>query len=105
MSSIDIFILTSKWEGFGYVLVEAMVQSKPVLGFNITSNPEVVTHEETGYLVPYGDMDLLTKNTVSLIQNAELRKSLGSAGFKRVQEKFILEDRILELEEFLKTKP
>ena len=65
----------------------------------------MVADGETGYLVPYGDLDLLTENTVSLIQHAELRRSLGSAGFKRVQEKFILEDRILELEEFLKTKP
>ena len=104
MSSIDIFILTSKWEGFGYVLVEAMVQSKPVLAFDITSNPEVVANGETGELVAYGDMDSLTEKTVSLIHDSELRSNLGNAGFKRVQEKFILEDRILELEEFLKTR-
>ena len=40
-SDIDIFLLTSLWEGFGYVLVEAMAQKKPVIAFDIKSSSEI----------------------------------------------------------------
>jgi glycosyltransferase involved in cell wall biosynthesis len=52
MHSVDIFVLTSIWERFGYVLVEAMASYIPVVAFEISSNPEIEEHNKTGYLVP-----------------------------------------------------
>ena len=51
MKTIDIFLLTSLWEGFGYVIVEAMAAAKPVIAFDVSSNPEIIGDGETGYLV------------------------------------------------------
>ena len=50
--SIDIFVLSSLWEGFGYVLAEAMLAEKPVVAFDCNSMPELVQPDKTGILLP-----------------------------------------------------
>lgn len=101
MNSIDIFVLSSEWEGFGFVLVEAMIKSKPVVAFNITSNPEIVINNETGYLVPFPDIEKFAEKIEKLINNKKLREKMGTKGLKTVNEKFILTDKILEINTFL----
>lgn len=101
MSSIDIFLLTSEWEGFGFVLVEAMMKSKPVLAYDITSNPEIIDNNVTGYLIDFPNVDAFSDRLADLISSPELMEAMGNAGLKRVKEKFILQDRINELEAFL----
>jgi glycosyltransferase involved in cell wall biosynthesis len=101
MNSIDIFLLTSIWEGFGYVLVEAMIKSKPVVAFNISSNPEIVINDETGFLVDYPDLEMFSQKTQLLIQNKALRTQFGEAGMKSVYDRFDIIDRITEFEYYL----
>jgi glycosyltransferase involved in cell wall biosynthesis len=103
MNSIDIFLLTSEWEGFGFVLVEAMVKSKPIVAFNITSNPEIVQHEKSGFLVDFPDIESFKERIVQLSNDESLRKSMGLNGFNAVLDKFILQDKVLEIELFLKS--
>jgi glycosyltransferase involved in cell wall biosynthesis len=104
MSSIDIFLLSSAWEGFGYVLVEAMAQAKPIVAFDITSNPEIVATNETGFLVPYPDIESFAEKTIQLIENKTLRKTMGEAGFYRAYTQFNMHDRITEFEQYLLNK-
>jgi glycosyltransferase involved in cell wall biosynthesis len=93
--------LTSLWEGFGYVLVEAMIKSKPVLAFDISSNPEIITADKTGYLIKYPDLELFTQRTELLIHNEALRMQLGNKGRESVIKRFNLTDRITEFEYYL----
>jgi len=101
MNSIDIFLLTSKWEGFGYVLVEAMIRSKPVVAFNISSNPEIIIENTTGFLIDYPDLDMFAQKTQLLIQNQELRQQLGEKGKESVIKRFDISERITEFEHYL----
>lgn len=101
MRSLDIFALTSAWEGFGYVLAEAMIQAKPVVAFEITSNPELVIDNKTGFLVDFPDTMAFSEKLALLAKDAELRSSLGQAGKQRVIEHFNIEDRINEFEQYL----
>lgn len=101
MNSIDIFLLTSEWEGFGYVLVEAMIKSKPVVAFNKTSNPEIVQADVSGFLVEYPNLEMFTNKTKLLINNKDLRNKMGKASKLNVIERFQLVDRITELEHYL----
>lgn len=101
MRSIDIFVLSSSWEGFGFVIVEAMAKGKPVVAFDITSNPEIITDEKTGLLATHLDTRDLTKQTASLILDTELRKQMGQAAKQSVVDRFLIEERITELEEYL----
>ncbi|WP_291327706.1 glycosyltransferase [Desulfovibrio sp. UCD-KL4C] len=85
---LDIFCLPSLWEGFGYALVEAMTLEKPVVGFEISSNPEVVKNGVTGILVPSENSLQLAKALEKLILDKELRNKMGKEGRERVLNKF-----------------
>jgi glycosyltransferase involved in cell wall biosynthesis len=101
MASIDVFLLSSLWEGFGYVLVEAMNHSKPIVAFNISSNPEIVINHETGFLVKPNHVQDFTQSVKYLIENHSLRKQMGNKARLDVANRFELKDRIKEFEAFL----
>ena len=98
MNSLDVFLLTSEWEGFGFVLVEAMAREVPVVCFDITSNPEIIEDQETGFLVPFADTEAFAEKITLFAKDENLRKKMGAAGLKRVHNCFVIEDRIQELE-------
>ena len=101
MRSIDIFVLSSSWEGFGFVIVEAMAKGKPVVAFDITSNPEIITDGKTGLLATHLDNTDFASKTARLISDTKLRKQMGQATKQSLIDRFLIEERITELEEYL----
>ena len=101
MLSIDIFCLPSLWEGFGYVLVEAMACLKPVVAFDISSNPEIVNQGETGYLIPLGNMEIFSEKLELLIRDKVLREEFGRKGRARVESIFDLDQTLQKVEKLL----
>jgi glycosyltransferase involved in cell wall biosynthesis len=97
MESIDIFLLSSLFEGFGYVLVEAMAASKPVIAFNVSSNPEIVSDGHTGFLVEKGNISELAQRTEELMKNETKRRTFGVNARKRVEEKFAIQGVMAEV--------
>lgn len=77
MNAIDLYILPSLWEGFGYVITEAMFYKKPVIAFNLSSNPEIIEDTKTGYLIEKNNLEEAIKKIKLLIENKELREKLG----------------------------
>ncbi len=86
--SCSIFVLPSVKEGFGIVYLEAMACGKPVVAANATAVPEVVIDRETGMLVEYGNVKELANTLITLLENPLLRKRMGKAGRKRVEQLF-----------------
>lgn len=103
MDNIDIFVLPSIWEGFGYVLVEAMACRKPVVAFKISSNPEIVVHNQTGYLIDPMDISAFTQKVEYLSKDLACCKSFGLAGRKRVEDLFDLEKTQKKVEVLLES--
>jgi glycosyltransferase involved in cell wall biosynthesis len=101
MQSIDIFVLTSIWEGFGYVLVEAMACNIPVVAFRISSNPEVIEDNLTGFLVEPFDSKAMADRVIQLIEDKGLREKMGNAGRKRVEEVFTFSKTLENFEAFI----
>jgi len=101
LDSIDIFVLTSLWEGFGYVIVEAMANSRPVVGFDVSSNPEIIEDGKNGYLIPPYNIGLLSDRVLQLIENNELRKKLGNYAKDSVYQRFNYDLALRTVEEFL----
>jgi glycosyltransferase involved in cell wall biosynthesis len=101
MQSIDIFLLTSRWEGFGFVLAEAMAANKPIVAFDISSNPELVKHGINGFLAEPFDTAEFTNYLITLIKNEKLRTDFGRKGFEIVHEKFSFERVVSEFVEML----
>ena len=75
------FALSSLWEGFPNVLVEAMVCGAPVAAFDCPHGPaDIVDHERTGLLLPAGDARALAEALDRLIEDRELAGRLRDAG-------------------------
>jgi glycosyltransferase involved in cell wall biosynthesis len=88
MHGIDIFVLTSLWEGFGYVIAEAMACRKPVVAFRISSNPELIEDGKSGFLVKAGDSDALFEKVNLLMHSPALCRKMGENGRAIVEKRF-----------------
>jgi glycosyltransferase involved in cell wall biosynthesis len=84
----DVFVMTSAGEGFGFVFLEAMNYGKPIIAANSGGAPEVIQDGITGLLVEYGNNKQLAASLINLCLNPEKRRTLGQAGYQRLQEKF-----------------
>lgn len=73
-----IFVLTSRFEAFGMVLVEAMSHSVPCVSFDCPSGPsEIIDHKVNGFLVESEDTSEMIDQIEYLIQNENIRVEMG----------------------------
>jgi phosphatidylinositol alpha 1,6-mannosyltransferase len=75
-------------EGFGVVCAEAMAHGRPVVAGNVGGLRDLVVHEETGLLVPPGDVAALREALTRLLGDSDLRRRFGEAGRARIAEHF-----------------
>ena len=84
MINSSCLILTSKYEGFGMVILEAMEAGLPIVSYDCPKGPsELVTIGANGYLAKVGDTMTLAQGICSVISNEELRKRFGAESKKR----------------------
>ncbi len=84
----DIFVLSSLWEGFGYVLAEASLCKKPIVAFDCSSNPEVVIDGITGFLTPVDDIKAFADKVQYLAEHPKKRKEMGENGYAFARKNF-----------------
>ena len=75
-------------EGLGVIALKAAAAGVPVVGFAAGGLPEAVVDQETGLLVAPEDVSALRDAMARLMDDDELRASLGQAGRKRMQNEF-----------------
>ncbi len=98
LSLFDIFAVGTVWEGLSMVILEAMGMAKPVVTTNVGGNSEVVVDGVTGFLVPPRDPEALADRILTLLKDENLRKQMGAAGRRRIEEKFTMEKMVSEIE-------
>ena len=82
----DIFVLSSLWEGFGLVLIEAMSLGMPVVSTDCDYGPnEIIENEKSGLLVPVANPHKLASAILRLIGDEKLRADLSVEAKKRSQ--------------------
>jgi glycosyltransferase involved in cell wall biosynthesis len=89
----DIFCLSSKEEGLGTSILDAMAAGLPVVATRAGGIPEMVVDGKGGYLSEIGDSESLAQNFTYLLQNDSLRKKMGAFNQVRV-EKFSYENTV-----------
>ena len=81
----DIFLISSRYEGFGLVTLEAMECGLPVIGFAIPANKELITNEETGWLIPCYDVLAYAKTMETIVNHPKLIKKIASQLSKSIE--------------------
>jgi glycosyltransferase involved in cell wall biosynthesis len=84
----EVMVLPSRMDAFGVALIEAMACGKPVIGSAVGGIPEVIEHERTGLLVPPDDPPALTAAMQRMLDDPELRTTMGRKGYDRVTQRF-----------------
>ena len=82
----SIFAFSSRFEGFGMVLIEAMACGVPCVSFNCPCGPsEIIKNEQDGFLVENGDTTAFANKIIYLIENENIRLSMGNAAKANVK--------------------
>jgi glycosyltransferase involved in cell wall biosynthesis len=80
-------VMSSDYEGFGMVLLEAMALGTPVISTDCPSGPrEILQDGRNGILTPVGDNEGMANAIVTLLREAALRRSYVNNGLERVEE-------------------
>ena len=101
--AMDIFLLTSRSEGFSLALLEAGISSVPLVASDIPGNDEFIKNGENGFLFSLNDTDELVRIINRLSGDPELRKDLGRNAFEDVRKNYTIEVLAGKMDAFLKS--
>ncbi|HED07774.1 MAG TPA: N-acetyl-alpha-D-glucosaminyl L-malate synthase BshA [Ignavibacteria bacterium] len=100
LNASDIFLIPSQSESFGLAALEAMSCGLPVVSSSVGGLPELISHNETGYIAEIGDVDRMAKYVIELFTNEKKYDLFSKASRKRVEENFDKERIIPQYEKF-----
>ena len=98
MALMDVFLMTSEFEGLPMALLEAMALRKPVVATAVGGIPEVVKNGDEGFLTHVSAVDELARCITKLLSDPQLRQRMGERGAAKVEEKFHIKHRVKFIE-------
>jgi glycosyltransferase involved in cell wall biosynthesis len=88
MAAMDLFTLTSHWEGLPYTVLDAMALEKPVVATAAVGTRDVVQDGVTGLLTPVGDPEAAANAIAGLLRDGARAREMGAAGRNLVLRRF-----------------
>lgn len=101
LNQIDIFALTSEIEANSLALLEAFSMKLPCLAFDVGGNSEIIKNGYNGYITEFPDVDTLAKHASLLLDNLELRNTLGENALNDAYLHFSPEVRLARMQEII----
>jgi glycosyltransferase involved in cell wall biosynthesis len=98
MAACDVFVFPSLFEGLGVSLLEASLMGCACVSTATGPIPEIITHDVSGLLVPPGESHALSQALIRLAADPALRASLGEAAHADAKDRFMLTDKVADLE-------
>ncbi len=99
LSAADMLVMPSRWEGLPVTALEALAAGLPIIGTDAPGLREVMlNNNEVGLLISSEDAPALAEAMCRLIEDENLRVTMGAAGLVRVRENFSIEQTITEHE-------
>lgn len=102
--SLDLFVLTSRYEGIPFVILEAMSAGVPVISADAGGINEIIRDGDNGILVPRGDAGALANAVLKLIDDLQLSYSLRKKAFNDYRNYWSFDKTILNLEKIYSSK-
>lgn len=99
----DIFTLPSYTEGLPLVVIEAMACGLPVIVSNVGGIPEIAKDNINGFVIPPRDDEKLTQKLNILVNNEKLREEFGKMSFKKIDEEFNIDKKVIKLIDLYKS--
>ncbi|PPK87970.1 glycosyltransferase involved in cell wall biosynthesis [Neolewinella xylanilytica] len=98
LAAMDVYLMTSEFEGLPIAMLEAMSMELPVVATAAGGIGEAVTHDKEGFLAPVEEWSSLVGPLDRLLHDESLRRTIGTAARDRVQRGFSIERMTRELE-------
>lgn len=99
VKTLDVFLLSSIYEGFGIVVLEAFACGVPVVATNVGGVGEVITDGIDGFLVPSKDIRKMAEKVIFLLENPEKAREMGIAGQKKTRKNFGISLTVKKIED------
>jgi len=100
LNASDLFLIPSQSESFGLAALEAMSCALPVISSSVGGLPELIKHNETGFIAEIGDIGRMAKYAIELFSNKRKYDLFSNASRKRVENNFDKKIVIPEYESF-----
>jgi glycosyltransferase involved in cell wall biosynthesis len=98
VAAMDVFLLTSLWEGLPRVIPQAMSMRVPVVANRADGTVEAITHGETGFLVEPGDLDALAQHCLTVLRDPERRRAMGERGRAFATHEFDVKEMVARID-------
>ncbi len=99
LRAMDVFVLTSLWEGLPRVVLQALATGVPVLAYDTAGIAEAVVEGKNGHLVPRGAVGEMADRLAGLAEDASRRAAMSRAASEEFDTSFSEEQMILDLED------
>ena len=104
LAAADLFLLPSETESFGLSALEALASGVPVVASDVGGLPEVVRHEETGLLVPLGDVEAMASAAVGILRDSDRWHAMSQLAASDARARFGIDEIVAQYEAFYQGK-
>ncbi len=103
LKACSLFVLSSRYEGFPYVLLEAAQAEVPIIATNVGGVSELIEQNKTGWLIPSGDVNALVSAIQTVVSDPNRSDLCAQAAAERVRVQFTTSKMIQKIEELYRS--